>query len=109
LDLIRYNIVCLINIILLVIIDKFDFNSMLIKINKLKPYRFIKDKILQLVLVKLGDLVIVKLVQARKPIPLLVELEDFQLVEFELANNHSTPGSIKSTNVHVHHYHNLPI
>ncbi len=82
---------------------------MLIKINKLKPYRFIKDKILQLVLVKLGDLVIVKLVQARKPIPLLVELEDFQLVEFELANNHSTPGSIKSTNVHVHHYHNLPI
>jgi len=38
--------------------------------------------------------VIDKLVQAKEPIPLLVEPKDFQLVEFELVSNHSTLGSI---------------
>jgi hypothetical protein len=97
------------NIILLVTIDKFEFNLVLVNISKLKPYKFIEDKTLELVLVKLGDLVIDKPIQAGKHVPLLVELEDFQLVEFEPVSNHLTLGSIKSTNVHVHHYHNLLI
>jgi hypothetical protein len=44
---------------------------------------FIEEKTLQLVLVKHGDLVINKLVQAKELVPLLVELEDFQPIEFE--------------------------
>jgi hypothetical protein len=81
----------------------------LVNISKLKPHRLIEDKTFKLVLVKLGDLVTDKPVQTRKLVPLLVELEYFQLVELEPVNNHSTPCSIQSTNVHVHHYHNLPI
>jgi len=55
---------------------------------------------LQHVLVKLGDLITNEPIQAREPIPLLVECEDFQHVELELVSNHSTPGNIKGTNVH---------
>ncbi len=76
---------------------------MLVNINKLKPYRFIENKTLQPILVKLDDLVI------DEHVPLLVKLEDFQLVGFELVNNHLTYGSIKATYVLVHCYHNLPI
>jgi hypothetical protein len=36
-------------------INKFDLNLILISINKLKPYRFIEDQTLQLVLVKPND------------------------------------------------------
>jgi hypothetical protein len=36
-------------------INKFDFNLVLININKLKSYRFIKDQTLQLVLAKPND------------------------------------------------------
>ncbi len=46
LDPIRYNIVLLINI------DKFDPNPMLVNIKKLKPYMFIEDKTLKHVFVK---------------------------------------------------------
>ncbi len=35
--------------------DKFDPNPVPININKLKPYRFIKDQTLQPILVKLSD------------------------------------------------------
>ncbi len=35
--------------------NKFDPNPILVNINKLKPYRFIEDRTLQLVLVKLSD------------------------------------------------------
>ncbi len=55
------------------------------------------------------DLVINELIQAKKPIPLLVEPKDFQLVEFEPVNNHLTPSSIKTTYVFVHHYHNMHV
>jgi hypothetical protein len=82
---------------------------MLVNINKLKPFRFIEDKTFQLVLVELGDLVNNKLVQTKDSIPLQVELEDFQLIEFELVNNHSTPSSIKTTYVLVHHYNNMHV
>jgi uncharacterized protein YfbU (UPF0304 family) len=76
-------------------IDKFDPNPMFVNLNKLKPYRFIEDKTLQLVLVKLSDLVIDELVQTRQPNSLSVEFKGFQLEEFELVNNHLTFGSIK--------------
>ncbi len=46
LDPIRYNINLLINI------DKFDPNPMLVNIKKLKPYMFIEDKTLKHVFVK---------------------------------------------------------
>jgi hypothetical protein len=97
------------NTILFVTIDKFDPNPILVNINKLKPYKFIEDKTLQPILVKPGDLVIDKLVQAKEPTPLLVELKDFQLVEFALISNHLTPGNITTTHVLVHHYHNLHV
>jgi hypothetical protein len=80
---------------------------MLVNINKLKPYRFIEDKTLQLILVKPGDLVIDELVQTKEPISLSIELEDFQLVRFQPVSNHLTLGSIKAIDVLVHHYHNL--
>jgi len=37
------------NMVLLFTINKFDFNPVLVNINKLKPYRFIEDRTLQLV------------------------------------------------------------
>jgi hypothetical protein len=82
---------------------------MLVNINKLKPFRFIEDKTLQLVLVELGDLVTNKHVQTKDHVPLQVELEDFQLIEFELVSNHSTPSSIKATNVLIHHCNNMHV
>jgi hypothetical protein len=82
---------------------------MLVNINKLKPYRFIEDKTLQPILVKLSDLITDKLVQNKEPTPLLVGLEDFQLIGLELVNNHLTLGKIKTIDVLVHHYYNLPI
>jgi hypothetical protein len=53
------------NTVLLINIDKFDLNPVLVNINKLKPYMFIEDKTLQLILVKLGDLVTDELVQTK--------------------------------------------
>ncbi len=97
------------NIILVVTIDKFDPNPVLININKLKPNRFIEDKILQLVLVKPSDLVIDEPVQIEEHAPLPTELKDFQLVEFELVNNHLTHGTIKRIDVHVHYYHDVHV
>jgi hypothetical protein len=43
------------NIILLMIIDKFDPNPLLVVMNKLKPYRFIEDQTFQCVLAKPSD------------------------------------------------------
>jgi hypothetical protein len=68
---------------------------MLVNINKLKPYRFIKDQILQLVLVKPSEVVIDVLVQAKELDSLLVELEGFQLVKFEPICNYLTLNHIK--------------
>jgi hypothetical protein len=41
--------------ILLITIDKFDPNPILVNTNKLKPYRFIKDQTLQPILVEPND------------------------------------------------------
>ncbi len=72
------------NTILLITIDKFDPNPMFVNINKLKPYMFTKDTTLQVVLVKPSDLITYEHVQTKEPEPLLlVEREEFQLVEFE--------------------------
>jgi hypothetical protein len=48
----------------------------------LKPYIFFKDKTLQLVLVKPGDLVIDEPIQTKKHVPLPVEPKDFQPIGF---------------------------
>jgi hypothetical protein len=74
---------------------------MLVNINKLKPYRFIEDKTLQHVLVKFGNLVIDKPIQAKELAPLPVELKDFQPIKFEPINIHSTPSSIKVINAFI--------
>ncbi len=74
---------------------------MLVNINKLKPYRFIEDKTLQVILVKPNDLVTNEHVQTRKPKP-PIEPKEFQPIEFELVCNYLTLGSIKGTYVHVH-------
>jgi hypothetical protein len=81
----------------------------LVNINKLKPYKFNKNKSFQPTLVKLGDLIIDEHFRAKEPIPLLVEPKDFQPIGFEPISNHLTPNNIKTTCVFVHHYHNLPI
>jgi hypothetical protein len=70
---------------------------------------FIEGKTFQLVLAKLDDLATDEPIQTREFEPLLVELENLQIVEFELVNNHLTPCSIKKRNVHVHYYHDVPI
>jgi hypothetical protein len=70
--------------------------------NKLKLYRFIKDRTLQLVLVKPSDLVIDEPIQTKELDSQPIELEDFQPIEFE-------PVCIKGIDVVVHHYHNVPI
>jgi hypothetical protein len=64
---------------------------------------------LQPILVKPGDLVTDEPIQAKEPIPLSVEHEDFQPIGFESINNHLTLGNIKTTNVLVHHYHNMHV
>jgi hypothetical protein len=64
------------NIFLLVTIDKFDLNPMLVNINKLKPYMFLEDRTLQHVIIKPSDLAIDELVQAREPKPLTFEPKD---------------------------------
>jgi hypothetical protein len=83
--------------VLLVTNDKFDLNPMLININKLKPYRFIKDKTLEVVLVKPTNLVMDEYIQTKKHEPLLVEPQEFQPVEFEPICNYLTLGSNKGT------------
>ncbi len=50
--------------ILLVTINKLDPNPIFVNINKLKPYRFTKDHILQLILAKLSDFLLKKPVEA---------------------------------------------
>jgi hypothetical protein len=60
-------------------------------------------------LVKPSDLVTNEPIQTKKPTPLSIEPQDFQPIGFEPINNHLTLGNIKTTNVFVHHYHNLPI
>jgi len=72
------------NIVLLVTIDKFDPNLVFVNINKLKPYKFIEYKTLQLVLTKPSDLVIDELVQTKEPESLPVEHEYLQPIVFEL-------------------------
>jgi hypothetical protein len=68
----------------------------LVNINKLKPYKFIEDITLQLVLIKPSDLVIDEHVQTK-------ELEYFQPIEFEPVN-HLIHGNIKIIYVLVDYY-----
>jgi hypothetical protein len=95
------------NIVLLVTIDKFDPNLVLVNINKLKPYMFIENKTLQLVFVKRNDLFIDEPIQTKGPEPLPIELEDLHPIEFKPINNHLTHGSIKRTYMPVHYYHDV--
>jgi hypothetical protein len=55
------------NIVLLVTIDQFDPNPVLVNINKLKPYRFIENRTLQLVLTKPSDLITDEPIQTKEP------------------------------------------
>jgi hypothetical protein len=61
------------------------------------------------VLVKPSDLVTDELVQTKKHVLLMVEHEDFQPIRFEPVSNHLTLGNIKTIDVLVHPYHNLPV
>jgi hypothetical protein len=69
LDLVGFNIIYL---ILLMIIDKFGFNPVLININKLKPYWFIEDNTFQPILFKTNDLVPEKLVETNRSLTCLM-------------------------------------
>jgi hypothetical protein len=52
-----------------------------ININKLKPYKFIEDKTLQLALTIPSHLVTNELVQTKKLEPLPIENEDYEPIE----------------------------
>ncbi len=67
------------NSILLVTIDKFDPNLVLININKLKPYKFVEYITLQLVLVKPNDLLTDEPIQIKEANSLLLNLKVFKL------------------------------
>ncbi len=97
------------NIVLLVTIDKFDPNPIFININKLKPYKFIEDKTLQLVFANPSDLVTNKPIKTKEPKPLPVENANFELVEFKSINNYLTHGNIIGTNVLVRCHNDVPI
>jgi hypothetical protein len=60
-------------------------------------------------LVKPGDLVTNEPIQTKEHVPLLIELKDFQPVGFELVSNHLTFCNIKTIDVLIRYYHNLPI
>jgi len=45
--------------------DKFDLNPILININKLKPYRFLKDQTFQPILVKLSGFLLEEPVEVK--------------------------------------------
>ncbi len=91
------------NIILLITIVNFDPNPILININK-KPYKFIADKKLQLVLAKPNDQIIDELVETIFFEPLLVENKIFELVDFELIINNLIDGNISINDIHVHYH-----
>jgi hypothetical protein len=92
------------NIVLLVIIDKFNPNPILVIINKYKPYGFIEDNTLQLILANPSDLVIENFIQKEIFEPLFVENDDSKLVVFELVNNTSIDGNIiGKLPIHNHH------
>jgi hypothetical protein len=97
------------NIVLLVTINKFDPNPVLVNINKLKPYRFIEDITLQPIFVNPNDLVVDEHVQTKEPEPLRFENANFELVKFEPVNSYSTHGNITGTNVSIHYYDDVPI
>jgi hypothetical protein len=66
--------------VLLVIIDKFDPNPVLVNMNKLKPYKFVDDNTLQPIVVKPSDMTTKVLVENETPELLLVEKEISQHV-----------------------------
>jgi hypothetical protein len=68
----------------------------------LKPYRFIEDITLQLVLINFSDLVTNELIYTENPKPLLVENKDYERIKFEPINNNLTHGNIIGTNVLIH-------
>ncbi len=80
------------NIVKLVTINKFDPNLVLVNINKLEPYRFIKDRTLQHMLAKPFDLVIDEHVQK--------EISYF--VSIELVINHEINVSTNNDIVIIH-------
>jgi hypothetical protein len=51
--------------ILLVTINKFNLNLILVNINKLKPYRFIEDQTIQLVLANLNNILSKELMEVK--------------------------------------------
>jgi hypothetical protein len=68
---------------LLMTIDKFDLNPILVNINMLKPYRFVEDQTLQLILAKLSDFLLEELVETNDSNNLFVE----ELVEINNIGN----------------------
>jgi hypothetical protein len=97
------------NIFLLVTIDKFDPNPILVNINKLKPYKFIEDITLQPILTNPSDMVVDEHVQIEELEPLLVENANFEHVKFEPVDNYLTHGSITGTNVPIHYYYDVHV
>jgi hypothetical protein len=104
---IESNTIYPINIIVLTI-DKFDPNPMLSTSTSraiLVHWKYNCKPIL----VKPSDLVTNEPIQTKELEPLHVELEYFQLVEFEPINNHLAHGNIKRIHVLVNYYNDVPI
>jgi hypothetical protein len=58
---------------ILLIIDKFDPNLILVLINKLKPYRFVEDHTFQLILIKPSDILLEELVETNHSNNIFIE------------------------------------
>jgi hypothetical protein len=79
---------------LLVTIDKFDPNPLIVNINKLKPYRFIKDQTLQPIIVKPSDLLLKKPIEIGQSNNFFIKKPD----ETNHSSNLFIKDSIKSHN-----------
>lgn len=75
-------------------IDKLDLNLVLVNLNKLKPYRFVKDQTFQLILIKLSDLLLEELIEIGQSNNLFID----KLVETNHFGNLLIKDRVKSHN-----------
>ncbi len=76
----------------LVTIDKFDPNSTLVNINKLKPYRFVEDQTFQTLLTKSNDLLLENLTKTNNYDNLFIK----KLVILDIPSNLVTKKLVKT-------------
>ncbi len=82
------------------IIDKFDHNTTLVNINKLKSYRFMEDQTLQLVLIKRNDFLLKEPVEVTHSNNLFTK-QQVEVTHFDNLSNEEPIEINHSTNLFV--------